>query len=78
MHKEIEVYVDDLSAKSLKGIKHITNLCTLIQMSIHEAPAYCHNIEEEMDYLPWYHGIFHYIWDQQYLKHTIEIDKRTI
>jgi len=36
---------------------------TPIHMSIYEAPAPCHNLEEEKDALPWYHDILRYIQD---------------
>ncbi|XP_016707049.1 uncharacterized protein [Gossypium hirsutum] len=51
-----------------------------IQISIHEAPAYCYNIddEEEMDDHPWYHDILRYVKSREYPTHATENDKRTL
>ncbi|KAG8490555.1 hypothetical protein CXB51_013674 [Gossypium anomalum] len=50
-----------------------------IQMSVHEAPASCYNLEkEEKDDNPWYKDILRYVRDRKYPEQTIENDKRTL
>ncbi|XP_052478893.1 uncharacterized protein LOC128034139 [Gossypium raimondii] len=51
-----------------------------IQISIHEAPAHCYNIddEEEKDDHPWYHDILRYVKSREYPDHATENDKRIL
>ncbi|KAK8707144.1 hypothetical protein V6N13_058208 [Hibiscus sabdariffa] len=49
-----------------------------IQMSIHDSPASCNVIEDEVDDRPWYYDILQYIKCHKYPKRATENDKRTI
>ncbi|XP_012477785.1 uncharacterized protein LOC105793419 [Gossypium raimondii] len=52
-----------------------------IQVSIYEAPAHCHNIEEEeeeKDDYPWYHDILQYVKNREYPNQATKNDKRTL
>ncbi|XP_012442223.1 uncharacterized protein LOC105767262 [Gossypium raimondii] len=51
-----------------------------IQISIHEAPAHCCNIDdkEEKDDHPWFHDILRYVKSREYHDHATENDKRTL
>ena len=47
-------------------------------MSIYTTLVHYQNIREKKDGLPWYHDILSHIRDQQYPKHAIKNDKKTI
>ena len=49
-----------------------------IRMKLNETPAYCAQIEDEIDGMHWYYDIQRYIRDQQYPKHASENDKRIL
>ncbi|XP_052477193.1 uncharacterized protein LOC105797651 [Gossypium raimondii] len=50
-----------------------------IQMSIHEDPAHCCNIEEgEIDDSPWYQDILRYVKNREYLGQATKNKKRTL
>ena len=49
-----------------------------IIMGLRDSPAYCANVEEEVDGKPWYDDILQYMKHQQYPEHASENDKRLI
>ncbi|XP_070050364.1 uncharacterized protein [Nicotiana tomentosiformis] len=54
------------------------NFIDPIPVGIHNQPAYCAHVEEEMDGNPWFHDIKEYLAKREYPEHSNNTQKRTL
>ncbi|XP_070019542.1 uncharacterized protein [Nicotiana sylvestris] len=54
------------------------NFIDLVPVRIHNQPAYCAQVEGEMDGNPWFHDIKEYLAKGEYPEHSNHTQKRTL